>query len=131
MMSGGRDPVVLNGIDEDRRMKETYCRWDEDEMFLPFTAREAVLLLSPVSQVYSPLSFTSNLCMTSVWVEAFCSILYFSPWVSTVESFSQVTLQSERDVSQDRVALSPSVLSTLCSSFVNSTGGAARQIMIN
>ncbi len=138
MLSRRYDPVLVNGMDEceinlrrdeDKRRRETKMRWSC--ALLPFTVRVAVLLLSPVSQVYSPLSFTFSLCTTRMWVAALCSILYFSPWASAVEPFSQVTLQSRLDVSQDRVASSPSVASWLSSSFLNSTGAAARKTNIS
>lgn len=94
-------------------------------MLLPFTVTEAEVLLSPVSQVYSPLSVTSSLRMAKVWVVALCSMLYLFPSVSSVEPLSQVTLQSALDVSQVRVTSSPSLTSQLSSSFLNVTGAAA------
>lgn len=92
---------------------------------LPFTVTEAEVLLSPVSQVYSPLSVTSSLRMAKVCVVALCSMLYLFPSVSSVEPLSQVTLQSALDVSQVRVTSSPSLASQLSSSFLNVTGAAA------
>lgn len=92
---------------------------------LPFTVTEAKLLLSPVSQVYSPLSVTSTLRMAKVWVVALCSMLYLFPSVSTVEPLSQVTLQLALDVSQVRVTSSPSLASQLSSSFLNVIDAAA------
>lgn len=92
---------------------------------LPFTVTEAEVLLSPVSQLYSPLSVTSSLRMAKVWLLALCSMMYLFPSVSTVEPLSQVTLQSVLDVSQVRVASSPSLASQLSSSFLNVIGAAA------
>lgn len=128
LLMGWMDVKWTSGRMKTRGDKRHRC---DEAVLLPFTVREAVLLLSPVSHVYSPLSFTFSLCMTRMWVVTLCSIVYFSPWVSTVESFSQVTLQSGLEVSHDRVALSPSVASWLSSSFLNSTGAAAGKTIIN
>lgn len=85
-----------------------------------------MLFWSPVSQVYSPLSSMISLCMIRMWVVAFCSMVYFSPCVRRVEPFHQVTLWSGLDTSQDREASPPSLASWLFSSFLNTTGAAAR-----
>lgn len=108
-----------------RRIHPEVGRGGTRNCLLPFTVTEADVLLSPVSQVYSPLSVTSSLRMTKLWVVALCSMLYLSPWVSTVGPLSQVTLQSALVVSQDRVTPSPSLASQLCSSFLNVSGAAA------
>lgn len=94
---------------------------------LPFTVRVAVLFLSPVSQIYSPLSSMISLFITRLWVVAFCCMVYFSPWQSTVEPFLQVTLQSALEISQDSVASPPALASWLSSSFLKVVGAAARQ----
>lgn len=104
---------------------QTWIMGGPRRSLLPFTVTEAEVLLSPVSQVYSPLSVASSLRMAKVWVVALCSMLYLLPSVSTLEPLSQVTLQSTLEVSQVRVILSPSLASQLSSSLLNVTGAAA------